>query len=60
MKTMFQILPYIRQPKLISKAHGFLGSCEEYLNYTVSSLTELNIIDKRMNDIYNLIKHKKI
>ena len=46
--------------KLISKAHGFLGSCEEYLNYTVSSLTELNIIDKRMNDIYNLIKHKKI
>ena len=46
--------------KLISKAHGFLGSCEEYLNYTVSSLTELNIIDKRMNDIYNVIKNKKI
>ncbi len=46
--------------KLISKAHGFLGTCEEYLDYTISSLNELNIVDKKMNDIYNLIKYKKI
>ena len=53
-------LSIIETAKLISNAHGFLGSCEEYLNYTISSLTELNIVDKKMNDIYNLIKYKKI
>ncbi len=41
--------------KLISKAKGFLGTCEEYLNYTLSSLKELNINDKKMSEIYKLI-----
>ena len=45
--------------KLISKAHGFLGTCEEYLNYTIDSLKELNIEDKQMIKIYNLIKKYK-
>ena len=42
--------------KLISNANGFLGTCEEYLNFTLASLKELNIKDKQMNKIYNLIK----
>ena len=45
--------------KLISKAHGFLGTCEEYLNYTIDSLKELNIEDKQMIKIHNLIKKCK-
>ena len=44
---------------LISKAHGFLGSCEEYLNNTLESLSELNIIDKEMNSISYFLKKIK-
>ena len=42
--------------KYISKAEGFLGSCEEYLNFTIASLKELKITDKKMEKIFNLIK----
>ena len=45
--------------KIISKAHGFFGSCEEYLNYTITSLSELKIKDKKMNIIQNLIRENK-
>ena len=41
---------------IISKAHGFLGSCEEYLNNTLVSLLELNITDKEMKKISYFIK----
>ena len=41
---------------IISKAHGFLGSCEEYLNNTLESLSELKITDKEMKKISFLIK----
>jgi len=44
---------------LISKAHGFLGSCEEYLNNTLESLSELNITDKEMNSISYFLKKNK-
>jgi|TARA_B110000977_G_scaffold29366_1_gene38193 cation transport protein ChaC len=44
---------------LISKAHGFLGSCEEYLNNTLESLSELNIIDNEMNSISYFLKKNK-
>ena len=43
---------------MISKAQGFLGSCEEYLNFTITSLKELDITDKKMEKIFNLIKNK--
>ena len=42
--------------EIISKAYGFLGSCEEYLNNTLESLSELNITDKEMNKISYFIK----
>jgi len=52
-----------RTPKikanLISKAHGFLGSCEEYFNNTLESLSELNIIDNEMNSISYFLKKNK-
>ena len=41
---------------IISKAHGFLGRCEEYLNNTLESLSELKITDKEMKKISFLIK----
>ena len=44
--------------KYISKARGFLGTCEEYLNFTITSLKELDITDKKMEKIFNLIKNK--
>ena len=44
---------------LIAKAHGFLGSCEEYLNNTLESLSELNIIDNEMNSISYFLKKNK-
>ena len=39
----------------IDNASGFLGSCKEYLNYTIASLNELKIKDKKMEMIYNII-----
>ena len=44
---------------LISKAHGFLGSCEEYLNNTLESLSELNITDNEINSISYFLKKNK-
>ncbi len=46
--------------KYISKARGFLGSCEEYLNFTIASLNELKITDKKMEKIFKLIKKNQI
>ena len=42
----------------ISKASGFLGSCKEYLNFTVISLNELKIKDKNMEEIYKIVNKK--
>ena len=43
----------------IYHAHGFLGSCQEYLNFTISSLEELGIKDIKMKKISSLIKEMK-
>ena len=40
----------------IHKAHGFLGSCNEYFNFTIESLNELKIKDLKMQKIHKLIK----
>ena len=42
--------------KMISNAHGFLGSCEEYFQNTLESLSELNIVDSEMTAISNYLK----
>ena len=41
---------------MIAKASGFLGSCREYLDNTLHSLSELNIIDAEMRAISNHLK----
>jgi cation transport regulator ChaC len=41
---------------MISNAHGFLGSCEEYFQNTLESLSELNIVDSEMTAISNYLK----
>ena len=42
--------------KMISKANGFLGSCREYFDNTLHSLSELNIIDNEMRSISRHLK----
>ena len=42
---------------MISNAHGFLGTCEEYFRNTLESLLELNIIDSEMTAISNYLKN---
>ena len=41
---------------MIAKASGFLGSCREYFDNTLHSLSELNIIDAEMRAISNHLK----
>ncbi len=41
--------------KMISKASGFLGSCNEYFINTSKSLKELNIFDKEINNILKIL-----
>ena len=42
--------------KMIAKANGFLGSCREYFDNTLHSLSELNIIDNEMRAISRHLK----
>ena len=42
--------------KMISNAHGFLGTCQEYFDNTLESLEELNIKDLEMRAISNQLK----
>ena len=42
--------------KMISNAHGFLGTCQEYFDNTLESLEELNIKDFEMRAISNQLK----
>ena len=41
---------------MISNAHGFLGTCQEYFDNTLESLEELNIKDLEMRAISNQLK----
>ena len=46
---------YFEKIKLIRNASGFLGSCLEYLKNTSKSLDELNISDKEIKNLMNII-----
>ncbi|MDC0093280.1 gamma-glutamylcyclotransferase [Alphaproteobacteria bacterium] len=50
-KNFFEQKDFKVKAKMIAKANGFLGSCTEYLNNTLHSLSELNIIDTEMRSI---------
>ena len=41
---------------MIFKAHGFLGTCQEYFDNTLKSLEELEIKDLEMREISNHLK----
>ena len=45
--------------RMIAKASGFLGSCKEYFDNTLDSLSELNITDNEMNAISNYFEKIK-
>lgn len=45
--------------RMIAKASGFLGSCKEYFDNTLDSLSELNITDTEMSAISNYFKKIK-
>lgn len=55
-KNYFQDKEIQTKAKMISNAHGFLGSCEEYFQNTLESLSELNIVDSEMTAISNYLK----
>lgn len=55
-KNYFQDKEIQTKAKMISNAHGFLGSCEEYFQNTLESLLELNIVDSEMTAISNYLK----
>ena len=56
-KNYFQDKEIQTKAKMISNAHGFLGTCEEYFRNTLESLLELNIIDSEMTAISNFLKN---
>ena len=45
--------------RMIAKASGFLGSCKEYFDNTLDSLSELNITDTEMRAIANYFEKIK-
>ena len=45
--------------RMIAKASGFLGSCKEYFDNTLDSLSELNITDTEMSAISNYFEKIK-
>ena len=47
-KNYFQNKAIQTKAIMISNAHGFLGTCEEYFSNTLQSLSELNIVDSEM------------
>ena len=55
-KNYFQDKEIQTKAKMISNAHGFLGTCEEYFQNTLESLSELNIVDSEMTAISNYLK----
>tara|TARA_B100001093_G_scaffold456121_1_gene466856 strand:- start:1586 stop:2275 length:690 start_codon:yes stop_codon:yes gene_type:complete len=55
-KNYFQDKEIQTKAKMISNAYGFLGSCEEYFQNTLESLSELNIVDSEMTAISNYLK----
>ena len=46
---------YLKKVEMIKSASGFLGSCKEYLINTSNSLDELNIFDKEIKNLMNLL-----
>ena len=55
-KNFFEKKDVKIKAKMIAKANGFLGSCREYLDNTLHSLSELNIIDNEMRAISRHLK----
>ena len=55
-KNYFQNKAIRTKATMISNAHGFLGTCEEYFSNTLQSLSELNIVDSEMIAISKHLK----
>ena len=55
-KNYFQNKTIRTKATMISNAHGFLGTCEEYFSNTLQSLSELNIVDSEMIAISKHLK----
>jgi len=55
-KNYFQNKAIRTKATMISNAHGFLGTCEEYFSNTLQSLSELNIVDREMIAISKHLK----
>jgi len=56
-KNYFQNKAIQTKAIMISNAHGFLGTCEEYFSNTLQSLSELNIVDSEMIAISKHLKN---
>ena len=56
-KNYFQNKAIQTKANMISNAHGFLGTCEEYFSNTLQSLSELNIVDSEMIAISKHLKN---
>ena len=56
-KNYFQNKDIQTKAIMISNAHGFLGTCEEYFSNTLQSLSELNIVDSEMIAISKHLKN---
>jgi cation transport protein ChaC len=56
-KNYFQNKAIQTKASMISNAHGFLGTCEEYFSNTLQSLSELNIVDSEMIAISKHLKN---
>ena len=56
-KNYFQNKAIRTKATMISNAHGFLGTCEEYFSNTLQSLSELNIVDSEMIAISKHLKN---
>ena len=56
-KNYFQNKAIQTKASMISNAHGFLGTCEEYFSNTLQSLSELDIVDSEMIAISKHLKN---